>query len=221
MKPLMLSNPEGGGGARRLSISDEDEDDILARERLRVDMSRHGIDYAPTLAQIGRPRSSSSSQRDLLPSGEESISPNSSSSPLPPIVDPIEAAEKQLKQQEEEEETIRKQMKEGKPSGFTEPPPRRMNKLERRHSSRASSISYNHSSSSPSSSSIAINGSGLGLGIDSSSSPGSTSRSISPATTPGGEKTNPIEEEEEAEGQRWTAKALRRMSRGWSSPPVA
>ncbi|GAA5975199.1 hypothetical protein JCM5350_000180 [Sporobolomyces pararoseus] len=203
IRPLMLSTPEG---ARRLSISDEDEDDMIERERLRVDMSRHGIEYAPTLAQIGRPRSSSSAT-----SPTDGVSP-ASLSPLPPPsnLDPIEEAEKQLRAQEKEEETIRQQIvKEGRGSGLTEAPPRRMNKLERRHSSRGSSISYNLS---PSSSSIAING----LGID-SPSPVATSGSVSPA--------NIVEEPEkggetEEEGQKWT-KALRRMSRGWTSPPVS
>ncbi|GAA5970673.1 hypothetical protein JCM3765_005263 [Sporobolomyces pararoseus] len=203
IKPLMLSTPEG---ARRLSISDEDEDDMIERERLRVDMSRHGIDYAPTLAQIGRPRSSSSAT-----SPTDGVSP-ASLSPLPPPsnLDPIEEAERQLRAQEKEEETIRQQIvKEGRGSGLTEAPQRRMNKLERRHSSRASSISFNLS---PSSSSTAING----LGID-SPSPVATSGSVSPA--------NIAEEPEkggetEEEGQKWT-KALRRMSRGWTSPPVS
>ena len=190
MRPLMLSNE-----ARRLSISDEDEDDILQRERLRVDLSRHGIDYAPTLAQIGRPRSSSATPSPL---------------PSPPsalTLDPIEEAEKQLQAREKEEETIRQQMKEGKGSGLTDPPPRRMNKLERRHSSRGSSISYNIS---PSSSQLAI----AGLGIE-SPSPTVTSGSVSPAE---GQKGAELPNEGEQQ-QGWT-KALRRMSKGWTSPPV-
>jgi hypothetical protein len=86
-----------------------------------------------------------------------------------------------------------------------------MSKLERRHSSRrGSSISYNIS---PSSSSLAING----LGIE-SPSPAGTSRSVSPAIE-GAKEGGIVEEDEAAEGQKWT-KALRRMSRGWSSPPV-
>ncbi|GAA5883882.1 hypothetical protein JCM16303_007433 [Sporobolomyces ruberrimus] len=199
MKPLMLSPNE----ARRLSISDEDEDDILERERLRVDMSRHGIDYAPTLAAIGRPRSSSTSITTSPPVGSPLASP--------PILDPVGEAEKQLRAREKEEETIRQQMKEGRGSGLTEAPQRRMSKLERRHSSRrGSSISYNIS---PSSSSLAING----LGIE-SPSPVGTSRSVSPAIE-GAKEGGIVEEDEAAEGQKWT-KALRRMSRGWSSPPV-
>ncbi|GAA5833063.1 hypothetical protein JCM5353_006762 [Sporobolomyces roseus] len=190
MKPLMLSNE-----ARRLSISDEDEDDILQRERLRVDLSRHGIDYAPTLAQIGRPRSSSTATSPL---------------PTPPstvTLDPIEQAEKQLQAREREEETIRQQMKEGKGSGLTDAPPRRMQKLERRHSSRGSSISY---TISPNSSSIAV----AGLGID-SPSPTVTSGSVSPAE---GQKGTEIPNE--GEQQPGWSKALRRMSKGWTSPPV-
>jgi len=201
MKPLMLSTPDG---ARRLSISDEDEDDIIERERLRVDMSKHGIDYAPTLAQIGRPRSSSTTAT----SPTDAVSP-ASLSPLPPL-DPIEEAEKQLAAREKEEDVIRQQIvKEGKGSGLTEAPARRMNKLERRHSSRASSISYNLS---PNSSAIAING----LGIE-SPSPVTTTGSVSPAAS--SEEVGKSAEEEE--GQKWT-KALRRLSRGgWTSPPVS
>lgn len=191
MKPLMLSNE-----ARRLSISDEDEDDILQRERLRVDLSRHGIDYAPTLAQIGRPRSSSTATSPLPTPPPSTVS-----------LDPIEQAEKQLQAREKEEETIRQQMKEGKGSGLTDAPPRRMQKLERRHSSRGSSISY---TISPNSSSIAV----AGLGIE-SPSPTVTSGSVSPAE---GQKGAEIPNE--GEQQPGWSKALRRMSKGWTSPPV-
>ncbi|GAA5927802.1 uncharacterized protein JCM15063_005998 [Sporobolomyces koalae] len=201
IKPFMLD-------PRRLSIADEDEDDILERERLRLDMSRHGIDYAPTLAQIGRTAAT--------PSPIPSPAATTTS-----VVDPIEQAEQHLRNQEREEEVIRQQMKEGRGSGFTDPPQRRMSKLERRHSSRASSISYNISAPA-SSSSLPVAGLGIetSLSTSSSSSPG---RSASPSVASPVEDGRPVESgdlETTANTQTWT-KALRRMSKGWSSPPMS
>ncbi|GAA6063970.1 hypothetical protein JCM10212_004780 [Sporobolomyces blumeae] len=198
LKPLALA-----GDIRRLSISDEDEDDMLERERLRADLSRHGIDYAPTLAQIGRPRSSTGTSP--LPS------------PALSTPDPVEQAEHHLKQRELEEESIKRQMREGKGSGFTDPPQKRMSRLERRHSSKASSISYNHTSSASSSTSIA------GLGID-APSPSEIDeeredRRFAEEPRLGGAES-PETTNGEQQGPGWT-KALRRMSRGWSSPPMA
>ncbi|GAA5889770.1 hypothetical protein JCM5296_002337 [Sporobolomyces johnsonii] len=196
MKPLMLS---AEGAARKLDVDEEDEDDMRERERLRAEMAQHGIAYAPALALAGSLSSSSSSSRPRLSPRLSSSSASSTASLTPPAA-AVVVAEKQLKTLEQQEEEAKAELKEGRSSGFTEPPQRRMSRIERRSSTRSSVSLSSGGSATP-----------LGLGIKDAA--GEAARVVEAPTegdkdAAGGEADGPI------------GKALKRLSRGWTSPSL-
>ncbi|GAA5864394.1 hypothetical protein JCM1840_000479 [Sporobolomyces johnsonii] len=198
MKPLMLS---AEGAARKLDVDEEDEDDMRERERLRAEMAQHGIAYAPALALAGSLSSSSSSSRPRLSPRLSSSSASSTASLTPPTAAAaVVVAEKQLKTLEQQEEEAKAELKEGRSSGFTEPPQRRMSRIERRSSTRSSVSLSSGGSATP-----------LGLGIKDAA--GEAARVVEAPTegdkdAASGEADGPI------------GKALKRLSRGWASPTL-
>ncbi|GAA5919438.1 hypothetical protein JCM1841_002390 [Sporobolomyces salmonicolor] len=190
MKPLILS---AEGAPRKLDVDEEDEEDMRERERLRAEMAQHGIAYAPALALAGSASSGAARPR-LSPRFSSSSGSSTASSFTPPAA---AVADKQLKTLERQEEEAKAELKEGRSSGFTEPPQRRMSRIERRSSTRSSM-------SLPS-------GGSLGLGIKDGA--GEAPKVVeSPAEgdtdAAGAEADGPI------------GKALKRLSRGWTSPSL-
>ncbi|GEM08376.1 hypothetical protein Rt10032_c05g2393 [Rhodotorula toruloides] len=162
--------------ARKLELGEEyeDEEDRKERARIRQEMVQMGFDPPPP---------SRLSRQPTTPS-------------------PGDGALRDSERAKALEALARNELKEGRSSGFTEPPQRRMSLLaQRRNSSRASI-------GGASDFGLGIKG-GLGIGADGIQ--GRSGSSSSPPT-PGQENA-----EEEAPGYR---KALRRLSKTFSSPPL-
>ncbi|BGP31250.1 hypothetical protein JCM10296v2_003014 [Rhodotorula toruloides] len=176
MKPLVLAE-----SARKLEVGEEceDEEDRKERARIRQEMVQLGFDPPPP-SRLSRPPTT----------------------PSPNARSPGDGGLRDAERAKALEALARNELKEGRSSGFTEPPQRRMSLLaQRRNSSRAS-----------------IGGaSDLGLGIKGGSgvgADGAERRSGSSSGPPTPSQENP---EEDAPGYR---KALRRLSKTFSSPPL-
>ncbi|CDR43467.1 hypothetical protein NBRC10512_002847 [Rhodotorula toruloides] len=176
MKPLVLAE-----SARKLEVGEEyeDEEDRKERARIRQEMVQLGFDPPPP-SRLSRPPTT----------------------PSPNAHSPGDGGLRSAERAKALEALARNELKEGRSSGFTEPPQRRMSLLaQRRNSSRASI-------GGASDLGLGIQG-GLGIGAD-----GVEGRSGSSSGPPTPSQENP---EEEAPGYR---KALRRLSKTFSSPPL-
>ncbi|GAA6016061.1 hypothetical protein JCM10207_004428 [Rhodosporidiobolus poonsookiae] len=182
IKPLVLGSSE----ARKLELADEleDEDDRRERERIRNEMLQLGFDPPPPSRLSPNPNVPRSPEQDRA-SALASLS----------------RAEQQAKAE----------LAEGRSSGFTDPPTKRMSlRMERRHSGRGASVSYSHSPvGTPG---VDEEGAPTGLGIQEVEGEG------------GGEKERK-EEKEGEEGKKdegaGIGARLKRMSiSAWSSPTL-
>ncbi|KAI5480396.1 hypothetical protein MNV49_000971 [Pseudohyphozyma bogoriensis] len=201
LKPFRLSID----GARKLEI-EEDEDDIRERERLRAELQLHGIEDnignswgkpSPPLPPIG--------YSPKVEGAEDDSSQTPTASRRPISDEKLDMAkpfvEEQMRAIAEKEKEISAEIEKGKSSGFTEPKPRRSR-------TRPGSMSSSRTSSSQ-------GGSNVGLGILDEAAgalPSPPITSSSPATSPSPEQEG---------GEEGWGKKLRRMSRGWTSPPVS
>jgi hypothetical protein len=186
MKPLMLAD-----SARKLDPVDdlEDEDDLRERARIHNEMVQLGFDPPPVsrLAVAGAGRRAASTSPRLGTSPGELDGPVETHSPV-------------LMSPEEQEQHARTELKEGRSSGFTEPPTRRMSIARRRQSLRRSPR--------PS------DGPGdvvVGLGIDEESAPADYFGPVGKSLSPG----PPVSPSDEAPALR---KAFRRLSAAFTSP---
>lgn len=190
MKPLMLAD-----SARKLDPVDdlEDEDDRRERARIHNEMVQLGFDPPPVsrlaVAGAGRRATSTSPRLETAPSEVDGL---------------VEAHSPVLMSPEEQEQHARNELREGRSSGFTEPPTRRMSIARRRQSLRRSP----HPPDSPGN--VVV-----GLGIDEESAGHPTdyfgSGSPSPSTGP------TVSPSDEAPALR---KAFRRLSAAFTSPSM-
>lgn len=188
MKPLMLAD-----SARKLDPVDdlEDEDDLRERARIHNEMVQLGFDPPPVsrLAVAGAGRRAVSTSPRLGTSPGELDGPVETHSPV-------------LMSPEEQEQHARNELREGRSSGFTEPPARRMSIARRRQSLRRSPR--------PS------DGPGdvvVGLGIDEEFAPADYFGPVGKSLSPG----PPVSPSDEAPALR---KAFRRLSAAFTSPSV-
>lgn len=179
------------GSARKLEV-EEDEEDLRERERLRAEMAQLGIEER----QLGN-------QAWNKTSTTNSSAPDSPSPPPPPKDVETEAVERILETKQREEDA-KAELNQGRASGFTEAPQRRKPGSMRSHSQSSS-----------------IGGFGaVGLGIDGRVTPPQGSPSIGGGGS-GSVPPSPRVDGAGAEEQPVWGKALRRLSRGWSSPPMS
>ncbi|BGP15177.1 hypothetical protein JCM10213_008683 [Rhodosporidiobolus nylandii] len=197
MKPLILSNDSSSSsaaGARKvdpLEEDDEDEDDRRERERIRKEMLQAGFEPAPSR---------------LRASASPTPPPHSHSAPRTPE----DERQRTLERLEQQEVQAKRELKEGRSSGFTDPPARRLSlRMERRHSARGS-ISYKHTP--PTEVGEGVLGAGfageppaLGLGIKEED----------------GEELRGGGEKDKVEEEKGFGKALRRLSKTWTSPTLS
>ncbi|GAA5986470.1 hypothetical protein JCM10908_003766 [Rhodotorula pacifica] len=198
MKPLMLP---AESAARKLEIAEDVEDEEDRRERARIhdEMVQLGFEPPPTsrlaaaAAGAGRRSASTSPLIGSPPTGSFA----GSSSRSPSLMTP-----------EEQEKHAFNELKEGRSSGFTEPPPRRMSILAQRRQSLRRSPGLSDGPTSM-----------VGLGIDESAARTAELRPVdyfgnasqSPSPLPA------VSPSEETPALR---KAFRRLSAAFTSPPV-
>ncbi|BGO98591.1 hypothetical protein RTBOTA2_003103 [Rhodotorula toruloides] len=177
MKPLVLAE-----SARKLEVGEEyeDEEDRKERARIRQEMVQLGFDPPPP-SRLSRPPTT----------------------PSPNARSPGDGGLRDAERAKALEALARNELKEGRSSGFTEPPQRRMSLLAQRRNSSRVSIG------GASDLGLGIKG-GLGIGAE-----GAEGRSGSSSGPPTPSQEKP--EEEETPGYR---KALRRLSKTFSSPPL-
>ena len=191
MKPLMLAD-----SARKLDPVDdlEDEDDRRERARIHNEMVQLGFDPPPVsrlavAGATGRRATSTSPRLGTSPSEVDGL---------------VETHSPVLMSPEEQEQHARNELKEGRSSGFTEPPTRRMSIARRRQS-------LKRSPRPPDSPGNVV----VGLGIDEESAghPADYFGSVSPSPSTG----PPVSPSDEAPALR---KAFRRLSAAFTSPSM-
>ncbi|ORY91517.1 hypothetical protein BCR35DRAFT_349332 [Leucosporidium creatinivorum] len=192
--------PTPGSGLKPLTLPAEvsarklevEEDEDDIRERERL---------RATMAQHGlEPASAGNQWGAHVPSG----APDSPSPPPPPKDVEAEAAAVIISTKQREEDA-KAELNQGRASGFTDAPKKRR-PGSMRSSSRSSSISMN----------------GLGIGIDGRVTPeGSPALGESVTGSPRPMPSPKAGEAETGEEQPIWGKAMRRLSRGWASPPLS